>query len=244
MSSEIKEVQYLQIRRPNKLFEKPLKKSLALLFDVLGFNFYVKNPEDSEFRMSWVDLERVYGINTRNKENIKNKLEALKNMNYISDLKTWNNGFSYRFVNTFISLEEMFKPKNWTFLNFDLMMKLDSISYKLYVFAYKFFDFTDKSKKALSFKNQTKYLDVEQLLEMFNSNIVNNVQYSKNRLFGLIRKAVLNLENNHGIKINLLFRKFGRPITHIKFHFEAVPKLQKIISKFMDLTAEKLIRVL
>jgi len=241
MSDKVSTDEYLQIRRPNQLFEKPLKKNLALIFDVLGFNFYVTNPDDKEFQMSWVGLESIYGINTRNKDHIKEKLSELQNMNYISDLNMWNNGFSYRFEGTFLSLEELSKPKTWTFLNFNVMQQLDSISYQLYTLAYKFYDFTDTSKKTMEFKNQTKMLKVPDFLELFSFSKT-NMNYSKNRLLYLVKKAVANLEKNFGIKIDIYTKKFGRPIVGVKFKFMKVPKLKRILSKFVDLTVHKIKR--
>ena len=226
----------LQIRRPNKLFQKPLKKNLALLFDILGFNFYVNNPKDSEFKISWVELERNYNINTRNKQHIKAKLTELQDMKYISHLKMWNNGFSYRFENTFLTLEELKKPTTWTFLDFNLMQKLDTISYKLYVLAYKFYDFTDDRK--LDFKNQTKFIEINEFLELFNSKS-EKIEYSKNRIIALVRNAIENLKKNFNIEIEMFLKKFGRPIIAIKFKFHKVPKLKEIASRFVDLTVQK-----
>lgn len=221
------EEDYLQIRRPNKLFDNPLKKNLALLLDVLGFNFYVRNPKDTKFQMAWVDLEREYGINTRNHEHIKEKLQELENMNYISNLKTWNNGFSYKFEKTFVSLEEWTKPLTWTFLNFTLMKQLNTVSYTLYTLAYKYYDFTYKKRIIAPWKNQTKTLNIEEFRKMFNSHSQNNVQYSKNRLLTLVRKAVMDLDLNYGLKIEIYLKKFGRPIIGVRFKFISIPKLKK-----------------
>ena len=225
---------YLQIRRPNRLFINPLKKNLALLLDALGFNFYVKNPKSKEFKMAWVELEREFGINTRNHKHVKAKLQELEKLNYISDLKMWNNGFSYKFENTFLSLDEWLKPATWTFLNFNLMKELNTISYTLYTLAYKYYDFTNKSKKVAPWKNQTKTLSIDEFRKMFNSHSKNNVEYSKNRLLTLVRKAVADLEVNFGVKIDIYLKKFGRPIIGVKFKFVEVPTLKKILSKFID----------
>ena len=238
MSDKVSTENYLQVRRPNKLFDKPLKKNIALLFDVLALNFYVTNPDRTGFDMSWMELESIYGINTRNKKHIKLKLSELQDLNYISDLKMWNNGFSYKFEKTFLSLEELLKPKTWTFLNFNVMQQLDSISYQLYTLAYKFYNFTDASKRNMEFKNQTKLLKVPDFLELFHFSKT-NMNYSKNRLLYLIKQAVKNLDTNFGIKIDIFIKKFGRPIVGVKFKFMKVPKLKRILSKFLDLTVVK-----
>ena len=70
----------LQVRRPNKLYELPLKKNLALLFDILMYNFYVLNPKDKEFKMSWIELQKNFQINTANKNHIKRSYKNFKNL--------------------------------------------------------------------------------------------------------------------------------------------------------------------
>jgi hypothetical protein len=231
----------LQIRRPNKLYEIPLKKNLALLFDVLMYKFYVLEPKNREFKISWVDLQKNFEINTANKNHIKEKLQELQDLNLISDLVTWNYGFSYKFEKTFLSYEEILSPKTWTFLNYSVMKKLDFISYKLYTLAYKFFDFTKGYHH--KFENQTKFMETIDFLKLFNqsSGISNGV--SQNRLLKRVRDGIEALKE-FGIEIELHTKSFGKPITAIKILFKKVPKLKKIVRKTVDFTIQKVRRAL
>ena len=231
----------LQVRRPNKLYELPLKKNLALLFDILMYNFYVLNPKDKEFKMSWIELQKNFQINTANKNHIKEKLQELQELNLISDLKTWNYGFYYKFEKTFLSYEEILAPKTWTFLNYSLMVKLDFISYVLYTLAYKFFNFTKESHH--KFENQTKFLDTIDFLKTFSQSqsLTNGV--AQNRLLKRVRESLVILRE-FGILIEIQTKTFGKPIIGIKFLFRKVPKLKPIITKNVDFTIQRKKRAL
>jgi|GEM_PF-6229670 len=226
----------LQVRRPNKLYELPLKKNLALIFDILMYNFYVLNPKDKEFKMSWIELQKNFQINTANKNHIKEKLQELQELNLISDLKTWTYGFSYKFEKTFLSYEEILLPKTWTFLNYSLMTKLDFISYVLYTLAYKFFNFTKESHH--KFENQTKFLDTIDFLKTFSQSqsLTNGV--AQNRLLKRVRESLIVLRE-FGIIIEIQTKTFGKPIIGIKFLFRKVPQLKKIITKNVDFTIQR-----
>ena len=228
----------LQVRRPNRLYEKSLKKNLALLFDVLMYKFYTLNPDGEEFKISWVELQKNFGINTGNKNHIKAKLEELQKENLISSLKFCTYGFEYKFENTFLSYGEILKPTTWTLLNFSLMQKLDFVAYKIYTWAYKFFDFT--KEKHHKYENQTKFLETKDFLELFNQK---TPEYefdttSQNRLLARVRKAIEFLKTL-GIEIDLITKTFGKPIVEIKMIFKKVPKLEKILKKAVDFTVQK-----
>ena len=228
----------LQIRRPNELFNHPQKQNLELLLDVLGFNFYVRNPDKTEFEMSWIELREDYGISVTNKPAIKKKLEDLQKKNFISHLKTWNYGFSYRFENTIVDLEGFRKPRSWTFLDYTVMSQLNSITYKVYTLAYKFYDFTRERAGGLG--NETKFLEIPDFLKLFSYTLTGKTSHKNlsNKLLAEVRKAVRYLNENHGMKIEVAIKKFGRPIRSIKLRFYKVPKLRKLVRYFKSVAKE------
>ena len=230
-----KELKTLQIRRPNKLYTTPLKKHIEILLDVLGFNFYVKNPENREFKISWVELSEKYQISTSNKNYIKANLQYLADNNYISDLKMWNYGFSYGFNDTFINWEEFKKPYEYTFLDLRIMQKLSTLGYRLYTLAYKFFDFTRKNSN----NAQTRFIEIEEFLTIFNQsfNKKSGIHDVKNRLLTQIREEIKLLKRDFDIRIKMELQKFGRPIVAVKFFFPFVPKMKEIVSEFIDFKA-------
>jgi uncharacterized UPF0160 family protein len=229
--------QNMQIRRPNELFNYPQKKNLELLLDVLGFNFYVKNPDKDEFRISWVELREEYGIAISNKPSIKKKLQELADNNFISHLKMWNYGFSYRFENTIVDLEGFRKPRQWTFLDYTVMKQLNSVAYKVYTLAYKFYDFT---KQNGGYGNETKYLEIPDFLKLFNysTNGRTSLKNLSNKLLGEVRKAIKLLNEKFGLEITIALKKFGKPIEAIKLKFCKVPKLQRLARFFKKVAKE------
>jgi hypothetical protein len=177
-----------------------------------------------------VELTKFYGIATSNKDSIKRSLQRLQSENLISHLHTWEYGFSYRFEDTFIPLSEIIKPEQYTFLDLRVMQKLSALGYKLYVLAYKFYDFTRGRG------GETKYLEIEDFLTFFNQSYdkKSNIHEVKNRLLTQLRKEIEQFRSELKIDIDIFFKKFGRPITHIKLKFYKVPKLKEILSKFVD----------